>query len=58
MGIVEECSIVLEWIGTQVGTQHEIYLRQKTIMTSLDSIRNQFLLNSSEKNIEEAENNG
>ena len=58
MGIVEECRIVLEWIESQVGTRHEVYLKQKTIMTSLDSIKSQFLFDSSEKNIEEAENNG
>ncbi len=42
MGLVEETKLVLDWIGKQVGQNHEMYNKQKTIMTTLDVHKTHF----------------
>lgn len=42
IGIVEECKEVLDWIGEEVGENHEIYAKQKMIMTTLDAQKSTF----------------
>lgn len=42
MGLVEESKEVLDWIMEEVGEDHEMYSKQKMIMTTLEAQKSTF----------------